>query len=147
MVGVDITRRMAPKVAFPTTFHPGTSDPAQATIVEIAAGQHVELPSVPVPEARRHVHLTGRVVFDDGSAADGAWVSLRDGSTSRRQVAPGIRVGRDGTFAFDVHAGLSYRVLSHHSPDQPDGKQLSRESDALVISTDTTITVVLPPRK
>ena len=146
VVGVDLTRRMDPKIAFPMTFHPGTSNPAQATVVVVAGGQHVELPPLAVPEARRRVRLTGRVVFADGSAADGARVSVRDGGNSRRQVAVGIRTESDGTFAFDVHEGLSYRVLSYYNSDQPGGKQISRESEPFVVSGDTTITIALPPR-
>ena len=147
LVGVDLTRQMDPKIAFPTTFHPGTSHPAQATVVVVGGGQHVELSPLAVPEARRRVRLTGRVVFADGSAGDGAGVSVRDGGTSRRQVAVGIRTAPDGTFAFDVHEGLSYRVLAYHNNDQPGEKQISRESEPFVASGDTTITIVLPPRQ
>jgi hypothetical protein len=147
VVGVDLTRRMSPRVVFPTTFHPGTSSPAQATIVELAGGQHVELQPMPVPEERRRVRITGRVVFENGTAADGAFVSLNDGVERFRQVAPAVRTAADGTFGFDAHAGLSYSANASYNFMDPEVKQVSQRSDVFMVSGDTTITIVLPRRE
>jgi hypothetical protein len=82
------------------------------------------------------------VVFENGTAVDRALVSIDDGRF--RQVAPAVFTVSDGTFDFDAHAGLSYRVNASYSVTEPDFKQVSRRSDAFVVSGDTTITIVLP---
>jgi hypothetical protein len=148
VVGVDITRRLRSEIVFPTTYHPGTSTAAQATIVEVAGGQHVDLQPMLVPEARRRVRVTGRVMFENGAAAGRALVSLYDGVARFRQVAPSTYTATDGTFAFDAHAGLSYSVNASYDftkPDVPQMQQVSRRSDVFAVPDDTTITVVLPP--
>ena len=145
LVGVDITRRMRSEIVFPTTYHPGTSTVAQATIVELAGGQHVELQPMRVPEARRKVRVTGRVVFENGAPVDRALVSVNDGVARFRQVAPAIYTAADGAFGFDAHDGLSYSLNASYSVTAPAFKQVSRRSDAFVVSGDTTITIVLPP--
>ena len=147
VVGVDITRRMRSEIVFPTTYHPGTPTPVQATIIELGGGQHLEVQPMPVPEARRRVRVTGRVVFENGAAAGGALVSLYDGIARFRQVAPSIRSAPDGTFAFDAHDGLSYSANASYDftkPGVPQMQQVSRRTDVFAVAGDTTITVVLP---
>jgi hypothetical protein len=108
VVGVDLVRRMDAKVVFPTTFYPGTADRASATIVQLEGGQERELDPMPLPQPRSPYQLTGTVVFEDGSPAVGAFISLSDGAATFRQVAVGIKTGSDGAFSFPVHDGLSY---------------------------------------
>jgi hypothetical protein len=108
IVGVDLIRRMNPDVVFPATFHPGTMDAALATVVQLDGGQQRELEPMTLPPARRSYRLAGTVVFEDGSPASGAIISLSDGGAKWRQVAVGIKPESDGSFSFVVHHGLSY---------------------------------------
>ena len=107
VVGVDLIRRMDAKEVFPTTFHPGTHA-SKATIVQLEGGQERELDPMTLPPTRRSHHLVGAVVFEDGTPASGAFISLSDGISKFRQVAGGIETGSDGTFDSLVHEGLSY---------------------------------------
>jgi hypothetical protein len=108
VVGVDLTRRMNPEVVFPMTFHPGTADPGSPTVVQVDGGEQRDLEPMTLPQARRPYRLTGTVVFEDGSPASGAFISLWDGGATWRQVAVGIKTESDGSFSFVVHQGLSY---------------------------------------
>lgn len=117
LVGVDLTRRMNAEIVFPTTFYPGVGDPKTATIVELSAGEQRELGVLTLPAPRRTRRLTGRVVHQDGTPAQGVFVSLQDGEARWRQVAVGIRTESDGSFSFSVHEGLSYIASSSHWDD------------------------------
>lgn len=117
VVGVDLTRRMNPEVVYPATFHPGTKDAALATVVQLDGGQQQELEPMSLPPARRPYRLTGTVVFEDGSPASGAFISLSDGAARWRQVAVGIKPEADGTFSFVVHQGLSYIATASYWDD------------------------------
>jgi hypothetical protein len=133
LVGVDLVRRMDPKVVFPTTFHPGTPDPASATIVQLQGGEERELPPMALPPARRPSQLVGTVVFADGSPASGVFISLLDGTARFRQVGAGIKTEPDGTFSFLVHQGLSY--IAHASTDGG-GEQLNGYVGPFVMGSD-----------
>src|SRR5262245_1845839 len=117
LVGVDLTRRMDPKLVFPTTFYPGTADPAMATVVEITGGQHRELDPMPLPAARRSFRLTGTVVYQDGSPVTRATISLRDQIERGQQVTVGTQTQSDGAFSFVVHEGLRYTAFSVYWDD------------------------------
>jgi hypothetical protein len=135
VVGVDLIRRMDAREVFPTTFHPGTQDSSRATIVRLEGGQERELQSMTLPPARRSHHLVGTVVFEDGTPASGALISLSDGITQFRQVAVGIKTGPDGTFDFLVHEGLSY-IASASFWDEGLRKQVAGTVGPFVIGGD-----------
>ena len=135
VVGVDLVRRMDATVVFPTTFYPGTADPASATIVQLEGGQERELGPMPVPQPRSPYQLTGTVVFEDGSPALGAFISLSDGVATFRQVAVGIKMGSDGAFRFLVHEGLSY-IARASFWDEAQRKQVSGTVGPFVIRGD-----------
>jgi len=134
VVGVDLIRRMDAKEIFPTTFHPGTQDASGATIVQLEGGQERELEPMTLPPARRSHHLVGTVVFEDGTPASDASISLWDGTTKFRQVA-GINTGPDGTFDFLVHEGLSY-IARASFWDEGLRKQVAGTVGPFVISGD-----------
>jgi hypothetical protein len=146
VVGVDLTRRMDAQVVFPATFHPGSSDAALATIVQLEAGERRDLEPMTLPSARRSYRLTGTVVFEDGSPAAGVFISLQDGMAKWRQVAVGIKTKFDGTFAFVVHEGLSY--IAHASYwDEAQRKQVGGTVGPFVVTPDTgPLKVVLAAR-
>jgi hypothetical protein len=147
VVRVELTRRMDAQVVFPATFHPGTTDAALATVVQLDGGQHRQLDPMTLPPARRPYRLTGTVVFDDGSPASGAFISLRDGSATRRQVAVGIKTEFDGGFSFVVHQGLSYIAQASYW-DEAERKQVSGSVGPFVVSGDTgPLKVMLSPRR
>jgi hypothetical protein len=133
VVGVDLTRRASRPVVFPATYHPGTADPTFATVVELKGGEHRELPPMTVPEPRREYQIAGIVAFADGKPAPGASISLMDGNSQRSQVAFGFRVGPDGTFAFAVHEGLSYLVLTTYW-DETERQQLQGRAGPFAIT-------------
>ncbi len=135
VVGVDLVRRMDAKVVFPTTFYPGTADPASATIVQLEGGQERELDPMPLPPSRTPYQLTGTVVFADGSPAVGAFISLSDGVATFRQVAVGIKTGSDGAFSFLVHDGLSY-IARASFWDEAQRKQVSGTVGPFVVLGD-----------
>lgn len=132
-VGVDLTRRMDAEVIFPRTFYPGTPDAALATVIQMSGGQQRELEPMTLPPARHPWRLTGTVVFEDGSPASGAFISLSDGSAKWRQVAVGIRTEVDGTFSFVVHQGLSY-IANASYRDELQRKQLGGSVGPFVIT-------------
>jgi hypothetical protein len=141
LVGVDLITRMDPKEVFPTTFHPGTPDATAATVVELRGGEERELAPMTLPPARRAHRLVGTVVFEDGSPAVGAFISLSDGIATFRQVAVGIKTGPDGTFTFLVHEGLSYIARAWTDGER---KQVSGTAGPFVIGEDVApLTVVL----
>jgi hypothetical protein len=135
------------QVVFPATFHPGTTDAALATVVQLDGGQHRQLDPMTLPPARRPYRLTGTVVFDDGSPASGAFISLRDGSEKWRQVAVGITTEFDGGFSFVVHQGLSYIAQASYW-DEAERKQVSGTVGPFVVTGDTgPLKVVLSSRR
>jgi hypothetical protein len=99
VVGVDLVRRMDARVVFPTTFYPGTADPASATVVQLTGGQERELDPMLLPRSRTRYQLAGTVVFEDGSRAAGAFVSLSDGGATflpRRMTIDRVIIERRG---------------------------------------------------
>jgi hypothetical protein len=135
VVGVDLTRRMDAEAVFPPTFHPGTMDPASATIVHVDGGGQRELERMTLPPARPRHKLTGTVVFDDGRPAPGAFISLTDGVATWRQVAAGIKTEFDGTFSFVVHEGLSYIARASYW-DEAQRKQVGGTVGPFVVTRD-----------
>jgi hypothetical protein len=147
VVGVDLIRRMDAKEVFPTTFHPGTQDASGATIVQLEGGQQRELDPMTLPPARRSHRLVGTVVFEDGTPASGAFISLSDGIATFRQVAVGIKTGPDGTFEFLVHEGLSY-IARASFWDEDQRKQVAGTVGPFVIGADVApLRVVLSARR
>jgi hypothetical protein len=147
VVGVDLRRGMDPKVVFPPTFHPGTPNPAAATVVELDGGQHRDLEPMTLPPARRSLRLTGTVVYEDGRPAAGAFISLRDGIETWRQVAVGTRTGSDGTFSFTVYEGLSY-IASSSQWDEEKRKRIAGTLGPFVATQDTgPVRVVISPAR
>jgi len=143
VIGVDLVRRMDAKVVFPTTFYPGTADPAKATILQLEGGQARELDPMSLPQSRTPYQLTGTVVFEDGSPAAGAFISLADGVATFRQVAVGIKTGPDGAFSFLVHDGLSY-IARASFWDEVQRKQVSGTVGPFVVRGDMgSVNVVL----
>jgi hypothetical protein len=147
VVGVDLIRRIDAKEVFPTTFHPGTQNASGATVVQLEGGQERELEPMTLPPARRSHRLVGTVVFEDGTPASGAVISLSDGITRFRQVAVGIQAGQDGTFSFLVHEGLSY-IARASFWDEGQRKQVAGSVGPFVIGGEgAPLRVVLSPQR
>jgi hypothetical protein len=147
VVGVDLIRRMDAKEVFPTTFHPGTQDASGATVVQLEGGQQRELDPMTLPPSRRSHRLIGTVVFEDGTPASGAFISLSDGIATFRPVAVGIKTGPDGNFEFLVHEGLSY-IARASFWDEDQRKQVAGTVGPFVIGADVApLRVVLSARR
>lgn len=147
VVGVDLIRRMDAKEVFPTTFHPGTQNASGATVVQLEGGQERQLEPMALPPARRSRWLVGTVVFENGTPAVGASISLADGITKYRQVAVGIGTGHDGSFRFLVHEGLSY-IARASFWDEDQRKQVAGTVGPFVIGGDVApLRVVLSPQR
>jgi hypothetical protein len=135
VVGVDLIRRINAELVFPMTFHPGTADPALATVVRVGNGTRHELEPLTVQPPRRVLRLTGQITFEDGTPVSRASISLQDGAATWRQVAYGINTEFDGSFSFLVHEGLSYVVNAwYNDPDDPQAKQLRTTVGPFVVS-------------
>jgi hypothetical protein len=50
---------METELVFPPTFHPGTGDPAVATVVQLKGGEERELEPLVLPAPRPSHQLTG----------------------------------------------------------------------------------------
>jgi hypothetical protein len=100
-----------------------------------------------LPPSRRSHRLIGTVVFEDGTPASGAFISLSDGIATFRQVAVGIKTGPDGTFEFLVHEGLSY-IARASFWDDDQRKQVAGTVGPFVIGADVAqLRVVLSARR
>jgi hypothetical protein len=147
VVGVDLTLRMDPKIAFPPTLHPGTRDATVATVVQIDGGQHHDLEPMTLPPARRSFTLTGTVVYENGSPASGVFLSLSDGAERWMQVAVGKKTGSDGAFSFTVHEGLSYIARASYWNEEQ-RKPIGATVGPFVVTQDTKpLTMVRSPSR
>ncbi len=132
VIGVDLVRGSESKVMFPPTYHPGTSDPALATVVQLDGGHKIDLDPMMLPAARRSYRLTGTDFFHDGRPAPGASVSRHDWP---RQVSGGIQTNIDGTFSFVVHEGLRYTIQANYW-DGVARKQVNASVGPIVVTGD-----------
>jgi hypothetical protein len=82
VVGVGFSRWWNWGACHPRTFYPGTPDARDAAVVEIRPGTHYDLPPLKLPALAAH-QLTGVVVHQDGTPADGAYVVLNAGESPR----------------------------------------------------------------
>jgi hypothetical protein len=133
VIGVDLTKAIKTEV-FPTTYHPGTADGAAATVVQLDGGQQRDLGAMTLPAARSPHRITGTVVFQDGSPAARAIISLRDDPT-RQQVSRALETGSDGTFSLVAHEGLTY-VASASYFDERQRRQISGTFGPFVVVPD-----------
>ena len=119
----------------------------RATIIQVDGGEAHEGLLLTVPSARRSYRLTGAVLFEDGRSASGAFVSLKDGTATWRQVAVGIKAEPDGTFSFLVHEGLSYVAQASYW-DERQRIQQSGSVGPFVVTGDTgPLRVVISSRR
>ena len=135
VVGVDLTRRMDPKVVFPSTFYPGTANPGMATVINVDGGERQALDPLTLPSARRSFRLTGTVRHGDGSPAGGVSIFLSDGVEKWRQVAVGTKTEFDGAFSFVVYEGLSYVARASYW-DEAQQKQIAGQLGPFLATPD-----------
>ena len=134
-------------VVSPTRFHPDASDPAQATVIDVQAGERVGLDRMVIPPPTRAHRVTGRITFQDGKPAAGVTVSLEDGHQPWKRVAAEIQTSADGSFSFVVHEGLAYVANARYENPFIPGRTQATASIPFVASEQnvTTLELVLVP--
>lgn len=149
VLGVSLQRRMEPETVFPRTFHPGTANLSEATVITVGEGNRQELQPMKLPPPRRRREITGVVVSADGLPVPDALVSLWDGEANWRQVATGIQTEADGRFTFRVLDGLSYIArASYNLPDDPQHRQLQATAGPFIVTNDlASLRLVLTPAR
>jgi hypothetical protein len=109
---------------FPRTYYPGASGAAQATAVEVASGQRVELLDLRLPPRRADRSVEVEVVWPDGRAAEDATLRLEDedywwsANATRQEKLEGA--GRYRVTGFDgvtywLHAYVSTKEGQMHA--------------------------------
>jgi hypothetical protein len=92
----------------PRTFYPGADDPARVTPLIIEEGAKLEDIDFRVRPAMKSRTVTGSVVWQDGKAAEQAYVSLYAGA----QYVEMVRVDASGNFTLDIYGDFEYQVKS-----------------------------------
>ncbi|MEZ5316420.1 MAG: carboxypeptidase-like regulatory domain-containing protein [Vicinamibacterales bacterium] len=127
-----------------TTFAPGVTDLAAATVVEAASGEHFTA-DIPLVQMSR-VSVTGRVTGPDGPAAQTVVRLVRAGQLGAPGLpddAPQAGTASDGTFRFLAVAPGSYEVhvfrqLHDYDVALPDHEGLWARSTLIVDDRDVT---------
>ena len=148
IVGVALQRTMERDdgEVHPRTFYPGSADPAQAKVITIGEGTHVELDPLRLPTSLERRRISGVVVWPDGRPVPSASIALWDGEASWRQVASGIDTDAEGRFSYTVYEGLSYIARAHYNlPDDPTHRQAQGMTPFVVSATTAPLRVVLKP--
>jgi hypothetical protein len=115
VLAVNVPRGPESDIVSPTSFHPGTFDPAHATVFEVGAGEHVRLDPMTLPRMPPSYRINGTASFEDGRPAVGALVALFDGDGRWKQVADAVQVDGNGGFSLPVHEGINYVVSAWFS--------------------------------
>src|SRR5262249_9086106 len=101
---------------FPRAYHPGTSDPTQASVFNISEGQEIEAPDFRLPLWLVERTIEGVVELPDGRPAIGASVGLE--FTERRWTGPLKRVDDQGRFSLKCFEGYKYKIHAEHGDNQ-----------------------------
>ncbi len=115
-VGVNLQRTATSAMPYPRWFHPGTGDPALATIIEFTGQHEVLHRDFALPERQERRRIEGVVLWPDGRPQPQARLFALDSSFS--PVEQGA-ADENGRFRMDLFVATPYRLyalwLGEHS--------------------------------
>ena len=129
----------------PRAFYPSVVQPADASVVAVAAGERVRLKDFVVPDAINLVMVTGVVVDEAGRPVQGAVVALRGNRESGMFFGPMVQTGDDGRFSFAALDRGKYEVHVTRSVGSAYDRGVQFGNVFFTAAAGTAITVVLKP--
>jgi hypothetical protein len=115
LLGIRLSRVAEPTFVYPRTFHPGTSDPAQAAAIAISEGQALEGYDLQLPPKLDRRTIEGFIVWPDGKPAPDARLCFEEVEYAEGSSCNGgdTKVSADGHFSFTGFEGLRYLLRAH----------------------------------
>lgn len=152
IVGVNVSRVPEPRQPYPRLFYPGVADRAAALVIDLGAGERLELDPFVLPARLEERRLSGVVVRPDGSPAAAANVSLRAIPEPGRRYAPQVGVGvttdKEGRFTVVALGGRRYRIHAFLNVEDTTGRQVQGSAESGEIDADApggALTLTLAP--
>ncbi len=133
VIGINVNQPPDTKQPYPRLFYPGVTDPAAAHVVDLQAGERVELEPFVLPPSLVERRISGVVQWPDGSAAAGANVSLlteRGGRRFGTHVGTPVSADKDGRFTLLALAGRRYHLSAFIDVKTSDGKRIQWTADS-----------------
>ena len=152
IVGVNVSRVPEPRQPYPRLFYPGVADHAAALVIDLRAGERLELDPFVLPARLEEHRLSGVVVRPDGSPAAAADVSLRAVPERGRRYAPqvgvGVRTDKEGRFTVVALGGRRYRIHAFLNVKDTTGRQVQWSAESVEIDAEApggALTLTLAP--
>ncbi len=115
LLGIRLDGNCDPRFPYPRTYYPGISEIRKATVVELDAGEWLDLGGMPAPARLAERVVKGKVVDKDGNVPSRAIVTLD--LIEYPYLSPGGSVGTNtGTFSINFFEGLQYRIRAAGIP-------------------------------
>jgi hypothetical protein len=129
LLGIRLSRLAEPTFVYPRTFHPGTSDPAQAAVIAISEGQTLEGYDLQLPAKLDRRTIEGFIVWPDGNPVPNASLCLEEVEHAEGSSCHGgdAKVTADGHFSLTVLEGLRYLLRAHVNVGGPGSGQRHAE--------------------
>lgn len=113
---------------FPDMYYPGVSDKAQAKIITVEEGQHLEKYDLEMPPLPLEFEIEGVVQYADGRPAPNARVTYESGAG----VVYSVPVDSRGRFSFKAYEGLKLYIGASIQPEK--GKCIQSNSVSLLVA-------------
>jgi hypothetical protein len=102
VVGVNLHMGPSDYSPWPRLLHPGTVARESATVVELAAGQHVDIGVMRMPTRLQRVEVSGTLAWPDGKPASNITIGARCTLGGRYAAARGTRTDVAGRFTIEL---------------------------------------------
>ena len=119
---------------FPVLYYPNTTDPKQASVIEIADGQLIEKYNLYLPAVPKEYLVEGVVVRPDGQPLPDARVDY-----TSEAVSYSVRVDGHGQFSFKTYEGVTVSVRAVF-----ENKDKHLYSDRVLVNGPTKLKLVVP---
>lgn len=116
------------KRPFPEMYYPGVTDKAQAKIITIDEGGHLDKYDLEMPPLPLEYDIEGVVIYADGRPAPTASVTYTGG----QPVAYSMLVDQNGRFSFKAYEGLKLSIGATVQPEK--GKYLNSDQMTFVVA-------------